>query len=88
MRVAVNSTFGLGGVIDIASPAGLQKHKEDFGQTLGVWGVPSGPYIVLPMLGSSTLRDTAAMPVDMKADLWSYKEPVYPQFRYGSETGG
>lgn len=77
MRVAVNSTFGLGGMIDIASPAGLQKHKEDFGQTLGVWGVPSGPYIVLPMLGSSTLRDTAAMPVDMKADLWSYKEPVY-----------
>jgi ABC-type transporter lipoprotein component MlaA len=52
-----------------------------------VSGVPSGPYIVLPMLGSSTLRDTAAMPVDMK-DLWSYKEPVYPQFRYGSETGG
>lgn len=77
MRVAFNSTFGLGGVLDIASPAGLTRHKEDFGQTLGVWGVPAGPYIVLPVFGSSTLRDTLALPVDMKADPWGYKEPVY-----------
>lgn len=77
MRVAVNSTFGLGGVLDIGSEAGLPKHKEDFGQTLGKWGVKSGPYVVLPLLGSTTLRDTAAMPVDFGADLWSYYTPVH-----------
>jgi phospholipid-binding lipoprotein MlaA len=77
MRFALNTTFGLGGFLDIGSPAGLTKHKEDFGQTLGRWGVPSGPYLVLPVFGSSTLRDTVALPVDMKADLWSYKEPLY-----------
>ena len=76
MRVAVNSTLGFGGLLDIGSEAGLTKHKEDFGQTLGTWGVESGPYIVLPLLGSSTLRDTAALPVDFYADPWSYTYPV------------
>lgn len=76
MRVALNSTFGLLGVLDIASEAGLQKHKEDFGQTLGSWGVPSGPYFVLPLLGPSTVRDTFTLPVDIAADPWHYKEPV------------
>ena len=76
MRVAVNTTFGFAGVLDIGSEAGLTKHREDFGQTLGKWGVKSGPYIVLPLFGSSTLRDTAAMPLDMSADLWSYHDPV------------
>lgn len=76
MRVAVNSTLGLGGLLDISSEAGLQKHREDFGQTLGVWGVASGPYVVLPLLGSSTLRDTAATPLDFAGDPWSYKDPV------------
>lgn len=76
MRVALNSTFGLLGVLDIASEAGLQKHKEDLGQTLGTWGVPSGPYLVLPLLGPSTVRDTAALPVDIAGDPWQYKEPV------------
>lgn len=76
MRVALNSTFGFAGVLDIGSEAGLTKHREDFGQTLGKWGVKSGPYVVLPLFGSSTLRDTAAMPVDMSADLWSYHDPV------------
>ena len=71
-RVLINSTFGLGGVIDIASDAGLPKHSEDFGQTLGYWGVPSGPYIMLPILGPSTLRDTAGLPVDISADPWGY----------------
>jgi phospholipid-binding lipoprotein MlaA len=75
-RVALNSTFGLGGLLDIASEAGLQKHSEDFGQTLGYWGVPSGPYLMLPLLGPSTLRDTSALPLDMSADPWSYKEPA------------
>lgn len=76
MRVAVNTTLGLAGVLDIASEAGLTKHKEDFGQTLGVWGMPSGPYLVLPLVGSSTVRDTAALPIDFKADIWQYTDPV------------
>ncbi|MEO6352652.1 MAG: VacJ family lipoprotein [Oxalobacteraceae bacterium] len=77
MRVALNSTMGFLGVLDIGSEAGLTKHREDFGQTLGVWGMQSGPYVVLPVFGSSTARDTAAFPVDFSADLWSYKDPVY-----------
>lgn len=76
MRVAVNTTFGLGGVLDIGSEAGMTKHREDFGQTLGRWGVASGPYVVLPLLGSSTVRDTAALPLDYYGDLWTYKYPV------------
>jgi phospholipid-binding lipoprotein MlaA len=76
-RVALNSTLGIVGLFDIASEAGLQKHKEDFGQTLGTWGVPSGPYLMLPLLGPSTVRDTAALPLDIKGDIWAYKEPVY-----------
>lgn len=77
MRVAVNTTFGLGGLLDISTEAGLYKHSEDFGQTLGKWGVRSGPYIVLPLLGSSTLRDTVAMPVDFETDPWHFKRPVH-----------
>ena len=76
MRFAVNTVLGIGGVLDISSAAGIPKHKEDFGQTLGRWGVGSGPYVVLPLLGSSTVRDTAALPLDFKGDLWSYKDPV------------
>lgn len=74
-RVALNSTFGIGGLFDIASEAGLKKHNEDFGQTLGYWGVPSGPYVMLPLLGPSTVRDTGGLPVDMAANGWSYVDP-------------
>jgi phospholipid-binding lipoprotein MlaA len=77
MRFAVNSTLGLFGVLDIASEAGLQKHKQDFGATLGVWGVGSGAYVVLPFLGSSTVRDTAALPADFSGDPWRYVDPVW-----------
>ena len=56
--------------------AGIQKHKEDFGQTLGTWGVGSGPYVVLPLFGPSTLRDTAALSVDIYGDPWGYVDPV------------
>jgi phospholipid-binding lipoprotein MlaA len=76
MRVALNSTLGLGGLLDIGSEAGMVKHREDFGQTLGKWGVAPGPYVVLPIFGPSTLRDTAAFPIDFKADPWAYKDPV------------
>ena len=72
MRFGVNTFFGLGGILDIASDANIERHKEDFGQTLGRWGVPAGPYIVLPFLGPSTLRDTVALPVDRRADLVHY----------------
>ena len=76
MRVGLNSTLGIGGLLDIGSEAGLVKHKEDFGQTLGVWGVKAGPYVVLPVLGSYTLRDALVVPVDIKTDPWAYKYPV------------
>lgn len=68
MRVIVNTTVGLYGVIDVATPIGLEKHQEDFGQTLGHWGVPDGPYVVLPFFGPSTLRDTASLPADLNQD--------------------
>ena len=68
MRSVVNTVFGIYGIFDVATPIGLERHPEDFGQTLGVWGVPNGPYVVLPLFGPSTLRDTAGMPVDTSAD--------------------
>lgn len=64
MRVLTNSVFGLGGLLDPATPLGLTKRSEDFGQTLGTWGMGSGPFLVLPLLGPSTLRDTAGLLVD------------------------
>ena len=64
LRLAFNSTFGLFGLLDIASEMGLRKHDEDFGQTLGHWGVESGPYLVLPFLGPSDFRDTFGYVVD------------------------
>ncbi|PUE37048.1 ABC transporter [Limnohabitans sp. Hippo3] len=69
MRITVNTFLGLGGVLDVASEMRLEKRKEDFGQTLGYWGVKPGPYVVLPILGPSTLRDTLATPLDMKGDV-------------------
>ena len=68
MRFVVNTGFGLGGVIDIATGAGIERHKENLGSTLAHWGVPSGPYVVLPLLGPSTLRDSASLPIDFLAD--------------------
>ena len=62
-RFIINSTIGLAGFIDVASKIGLERHEEDFGQTLGVWGVGQGPYIMLPILGPSTFRDTLSRPV-------------------------
>ena len=70
-RVMINTVFGLGGLLDMAGEANIPKHTEDFGQTLGVWGVPAGPYLVLPVLGPSTVRDTAALIVDTQGDVVS-----------------
>ena len=62
-RFVINSTIGLFGLIDIASKMGLEKHEEDFGQTLGVWGFDSGPYIMIPFLGPSNPRDLLSRPI-------------------------
>lgn len=66
-RFVVNTTFGLGGLFDIASDAGLERRSEDFGQTLGRWGLGTGPYLVLPLLGPSNFRDGAGLVLDLQA---------------------
>jgi phospholipid-binding lipoprotein MlaA len=76
MRVAMNSVFGLGGLLDPASEAGLEKRSEDFGQTLGVWGFNPGPYLVLPVFGPSSVRDGLALPVDRVASPGNYISPT------------
>lgn len=90
-RLVINSSVGLLGLIDWASDIGLEKHHEDFGQTLGYWGVSSGPYLILPLLGPSTARDTAGLLVDS-----SYLDPinnevhepwVYPNRNRDTSTG-
>ena len=72
MRFNVNTVFGLGGLLDIATEAGIERHNEDFGQTLGRWGVPTGPYLVLPLLGPSTVRDASVLPIDRFGDSLLY----------------
>ena len=62
-RFVINTTIGLFGLIDVASKMGLERHEEDFGQTLGVWGISSGPYIMLPFLGPSNPRDLLSRPI-------------------------
>ncbi|WP_423380180.1 MlaA family lipoprotein [Burkholderia sp. LMG 32019] len=76
MRVTMNSLFGVAGLIDIATPAGLPKHHQDFGLTLARWGVPSGPYLVLPVFGPSTFRDGVGRAVDVRFNLLNYIEPA------------
>jgi phospholipid-binding lipoprotein MlaA len=67
-RFLINSTIGVLGLFDVATDMGLDKNKEDFGQTLGVWGVPDGPYVVLPFFGASNVRDTVGFVVDIETD--------------------
>lgn len=67
-RTVVNSTLGLGGLIDVASRMGWEGHEEDFGQTLGVWGVGEGPYLMLPLLGPSNPRDAFGQGADVALD--------------------
>ena len=74
-RVAINSTLGVLGLFDIASEAVIEKHQEDFGQTLGWWGIPNGPYIMLPLLGPSSVRDTGGFVVDYLTDPIAYVDP-------------
>ncbi len=70
-RIFVNSTLGIFGLFDPATHVGLPKHKEDFGQTLATWGVPSGPYFVIPFIGPSTIRGTTGLAVDI------YTHPLF-----------
>ncbi len=76
VRFNVNTVFGIGGLFDVASEMGIDRAKQDFGLTLGRWGVPPGPYLVLPLLGPSTVRDTLALPVDWQGNLLSDVRPV------------
>lgn len=69
MRFLINTTMGLGGVLDVASEMRLTREREDFGQTLGRWGMAPGPYLVLPFLGPSSVRETLALPLDRRASL-------------------
>lgn len=75
-RVLVNTTIGIGGLFNPASRMGLADHDEDFSQTLAVWGVPSGPYVVLPFLGPSTVRDVFGRSFDSRLDPLRYYNPV------------
>ena len=83
-RFVVNSVLGVFGLWDVATPMGLEKHYEDFGQTLGVWGVQSGPYFVIPFLGPSTARDAPARVVDPS---WYYASVLDNNTLYWSIWG-
>ena len=67
-RFIINTTLGIGGLIDIATAQGMPVYDEDFGQTLAVWGVPEGPYLFIPILGPNTLLDAASIPIDIASD--------------------
>ena len=62
LRFLINSTIGIVGFVDVATRVGFERHDEDFGQTLGYWGVPAGPYVFLPVIGPSTIRDSFSKP--------------------------
>lgn len=69
VRFVVNSTIGIGGLIDVATAGGLEARPEGFGQTAAVWGIPSGPYIMVPLLGPMTVRDAVIVPATVRFDL-------------------
>ncbi len=75
-RVVINSTIGVLGTFDIASDVGLEKHNEDFGQTFGRWGVGSGAYVVIPVFGPRTARDTVGLVLDVAADPVTHVQPI------------
>jgi phospholipid-binding lipoprotein MlaA len=77
-RFALNTSFGVFGIMDVAEPMGLPAHQSDFGETMGVWGIGEGPYLVLPLFGPSNPRDTVGMVAD------SYTDPL----DYYLQTGG
>jgi phospholipid-binding lipoprotein MlaA len=82
-RFTTNLVFGLGGLIDVASELNIESRNEDFGQTLGYWGVNSGPYLVIPLLGPSSVRDASGLVVDVVASPLVYVENNEPRVRWG-----
>jgi phospholipid-binding lipoprotein MlaA len=85
LRVAVNSTLGLLGFLDIATPAGIPKHDQDFGLTLAHYGVPSGPYLVLPLFGPSSFRDAAGFGADQYVSPINQMDPAWRNSMWGTE---
>jgi phospholipid-binding lipoprotein MlaA len=75
-RFLINTTVGIYGLFDVATPLGLERHSEDLGQTLGWWGVSSGPYVVLPLFGPSTVRDGLGLVVDSQASIISHVSDI------------
>lgn len=75
-RILVNSTIGIYGLVDVASQVGLEKHNEDFGQTLGYWGIGSGPYLVIPFFGPSSIRDGLGLYADIRTGVLRRVSPV------------
>jgi len=87
LRFAWNSTFGLAGVLDLATELGLERTPEDFGQTLGVWGMGPGNYLVLPFFGPSTVRDTIGLPLDLAASpIWALNDASFRPWTTGLRT--
>lgn len=76
VRFTTNTVLGLGGFLDIATEMGVDRKKQDFGRTLGAWGIKPGPYMVLPLLGPSTVRDTLALPVDWNGNVLTELRPI------------
>jgi len=76
-RFAINSSIGIAGFFDPATHFGLEAHREDFGQTLGAWGVPPGPYLVLPVFGPSNPRDTVGLVADSFSTVYPWFVPIY-----------
>jgi phospholipid-binding lipoprotein MlaA len=86
-RFQINSTFGVLGLFDVASDLNIERHREDFGQTLGRWGVPTGPYLVIPFYGPSTVRDAASLAVDRRYDIVrTFPNPNTSEVFYVSRT--
>ena len=77
-RFVANTVFGIGGLFDVGERLGLETYREDFGQTLATWGVPDGPYVVVPILGPRTLRDATMIPLNFAADpsFWIEDDPT------------
>jgi phospholipid-binding lipoprotein MlaA len=86
-RFVINTTVGVAGIFDVASQINLPKHNEDFGQTLGFWGVPAGPYLVLPVIGPSTPRDTAGLIGDAALNPLTYVS-LFGGFAGAASTAG
>jgi phospholipid-binding lipoprotein MlaA len=83
-RFLINSTIGIFGLFDVATDMGLDKNREDFGQTLGVWGLPDGPYVVLPLFGASNVRDTVGFVVDIETDFILNSDKLNKDQKIGS----